>query len=86
MNVNLSAHQLDDDRLVDDVIAAINEAGIHPSQLVLEINESVVMQDTGTTTAERLLALKAVGVRLAIDASERATRRSATSSDCRSTR
>jgi diguanylate cyclase (GGDEF)-like protein len=67
MSVNVSAHQLDDARLVDDVIAAINEAGIEPQQLVLEINETVVMQDTGSTAADRLLALKAIGVRLAID-------------------
>jgi diguanylate cyclase (GGDEF)-like protein len=67
MSVNVSAQQLDDVDLVDDVIAAINEAGIHPSQLVLEIKESIVMQDTDTTTADRLLALKAIGVRLAID-------------------
>jgi diguanylate cyclase (GGDEF)-like protein len=67
MGVNVSGSQLDDEQLVDDVIAAINSAGIDPSQLVLEINESVVMQDTGTAAAERLLALKAAGVRLAID-------------------
>ena len=67
MSVNVSVHQLDDAHLVDDVIAAIDEAGIDPNQLVLEINESVVMQDTGTTAADRLLALKAIGVRLTID-------------------
>ncbi|MEY2447484.1 MAG: hypothetical protein QOH79_960 [Acidimicrobiaceae bacterium] len=67
MNVNVSAHQLDDPRLVDDVIGAINEAGIDPKQLMLEINESVVMQDTGAAASDRLLALKGIGVRLAID-------------------
>jgi len=67
ISVNVSAHQLDDAQLVDDVMAAINEAGIEPNQLVVEINESVVMQDTGSAAADRLLALKAVGVRLAID-------------------
>jgi diguanylate cyclase (GGDEF)-like protein len=67
MSVNISAQQVDDVHLIDDVIAAINGAGIEPNQLVLEINESVVMHDTGTAAADRLLALKAVGVRLAID-------------------
>ena len=67
ISVNVSAHQLDDARLVDDVFAAIDAAGIEPNQLVLEINESVVMQDIGTTAAEKLLTLKAIGVRLAID-------------------
>jgi EAL domain-containing protein (putative c-di-GMP-specific phosphodiesterase class I) len=52
---------------VDDVIGAINEAGIDPKQLMLEINESVVMQDTGAAASDRLLALKGIGVRLAID-------------------
>jgi EAL domain-containing protein (putative c-di-GMP-specific phosphodiesterase class I) len=67
VSVNVSAHQLGDAQLVDDVVAALNETGIEPRQLVLEINESVVMQDTGTAAADRLLALKAIGVRLAID-------------------
>jgi diguanylate cyclase (GGDEF)-like protein len=67
MSVNISAQQVDDPQLIDDVVAAIDGAGIEPRQLVLEINESVVMHDTGTAAANRLLALKAVGVRLAID-------------------
>ena len=67
INVNITAHQLDDPRLVGDVMSAISNAGIDPHQLVLEISESVVMHDASALAAERLLALKAIGVRLAID-------------------
>ena len=67
MSVNISAEQVDDVCLIEDVLAAISAADIEPNQLVLEINESVVMQDTGTAASDRLLALKGIGVRLAID-------------------
>jgi EAL domain-containing protein (putative c-di-GMP-specific phosphodiesterase class I) len=66
MNVNLSGRQLDDPRLVDDVADVLAETGLTPSSLVLEITETVLMQDT-EVTMERLQALKALGVRLAVD-------------------
>jgi diguanylate cyclase (GGDEF)-like protein/PAS domain S-box-containing protein len=64
MNVNLSAKQLQDPGLVDDVAAAI--AGLDPGRFVLELTESIVMEDTDHTVAQ-LDALKALGVRLALD-------------------
>jgi diguanylate cyclase (GGDEF)-like protein len=67
VTVNVSAQQLDDSRLVDHIVSAINDSGIEPHQLMLEIKESVVMQDTGPNASERLLALKAIGVRIAVD-------------------
>jgi diguanylate cyclase (GGDEF)-like protein/PAS domain S-box-containing protein len=66
MSVNLSARQLQDDRLVDDVASIISRTGIRPDALVLEITESAVMADDEAMTA-RLHELKALGVRLAID-------------------
>ena len=52
---------------MDDVRAALLEdSGLDPRQLVLEITESVLMQQN-ETLLERLRALKALGVRLAID-------------------
>jgi diguanylate cyclase (GGDEF)-like protein/PAS domain S-box-containing protein len=66
MSVNLSARQLQDDRLVDDVASIISRTGIRPDALVLEITESAVMADAEAMTA-RLHELKALGVRLAID-------------------
>jgi Amt family ammonium transporter len=66
MSVNLSARQLQDDRLVGDVADILGRTGIRPEQVVLEITESAVMADAEAMTA-RLHELKALGVRLAID-------------------
>ena len=66
MAVNLSVRQFFDEQLIDDVADALNESGMRPELLEMEITEGMVMQD-----AERairiLTAIKALGVRLAID-------------------
>jgi EAL domain-containing protein (putative c-di-GMP-specific phosphodiesterase class I) len=64
--VNLSGRQVYDVGLVDDVAAALRNAGLDASLLTLEITESVLLRDVDVVTA-RLRALKALGVRLAID-------------------
>jgi len=64
MNVNLSAKQLQDPGLVGDVQAAIT--GVDPARFVLELTESIVMEDTEHAVAQ-LDALKALGIRLALD-------------------
>jgi diguanylate cyclase (GGDEF)-like protein len=66
ISVNVSAYQLDRDGLVDEVARAIDESGIAPGSLTLEITESALMHDVGAA-ARRLAELKALGVRLAID-------------------
>jgi diguanylate cyclase (GGDEF)-like protein len=66
MTVNLSGRQLEDPGLVRDVADALAESRLPPSSLVLEITETVLMQDTDATI-ERLGELKALGVRLAVD-------------------
>ncbi|MCC6175541.1 MAG: EAL domain-containing protein [Chloroflexi bacterium] len=66
MGVNLSARQLLDPDLIDDVAEALVNAGLEPRSLVLEITESLLMQDTDAII-DRLHALKRLGVRLAID-------------------
>ncbi len=66
MSVNLSARQLQDDRLVDTVADILSRTGIRPEEVVLEITESAVMADAEAMTA-RLHELKGLGVRLAID-------------------
>ena len=66
MNVNISARQLRHPDLVADVAAVLRETGLPPSSLVLEITESVVMEEAESSIAV-LHALKALGVRLAID-------------------
>jgi len=49
-----------------DVSAALNESGLDPSCLVLEITESVLVHDAEQVIA-RMLQLKALGVAFAVD-------------------
>jgi diguanylate cyclase (GGDEF)-like protein/PAS domain S-box-containing protein len=66
MAVNLSAKQLARADIVDDIRAIVQETGIDPSSLILEITESVMMADMELSIA-RLTELKALGVQIAID-------------------
>ena len=66
MSVNLSGRQFAHPRLVSDIQHALQSARLDPRQLVLEITESVVMQDAAAAVAT-LNELKALGIRLAID-------------------
>jgi EAL domain-containing protein (putative c-di-GMP-specific phosphodiesterase class I) len=64
--VNLSGRELHEQNVVEDVRVALEETRIDPEALVLEITESVLMQET-PMVLERLKQLKALGVQLAID-------------------
>jgi diguanylate cyclase (GGDEF)-like protein len=64
--VNVSPLQIRDPRFVALVGAAIAEAGIAPSRVVLEMTEGVVIHDPDETL-RRLAALRALGVELALD-------------------
>ncbi|HEY3069933.1 MAG TPA: EAL domain-containing protein [Gaiellaceae bacterium] len=66
ISVNLSVKQLQSETIVDDVRAALEESGLPPSALVLEITESVMMADTDLAV-QRLQELKSLGVLLAMD-------------------
>jgi diguanylate cyclase (GGDEF)-like protein/PAS domain S-box-containing protein len=66
MSVNLSGRHFQDPELVDDVRRALQDSGLEPWALTLEITESVLMQRSDTTL-EKLRALKALGLNLAID-------------------
>jgi diguanylate cyclase (GGDEF)-like protein len=66
IHVNLSAVEVQDEWLIDRVSAAIENAGIEPQQLVLEITESVLVKDA-ELIASKLEQLRKVGVRLALD-------------------
>jgi diguanylate cyclase (GGDEF)-like protein len=66
VSVNLSARQLTHPDLVATVAEAIGRAGIEPSTLVLEITETVLMDDPETASTI-LHALRSLGVKLAID-------------------
>jgi EAL domain-containing protein (putative c-di-GMP-specific phosphodiesterase class I) len=64
--VNISPCQLESPDLVEDVRQVLEETGLDPASLILEITESLVMREV-TVVIERLQALKEIGVRLAID-------------------
>jgi diguanylate cyclase (GGDEF)-like protein/PAS domain S-box-containing protein len=64
--VNLSARQLDNPNLVDDVRRTLDVTGLPPSALCMEITESTLMRDPAVA-ATALSALRELGVRLAID-------------------
>jgi diguanylate cyclase (GGDEF)-like protein len=66
VSVNLSARQLAEPTLVGNVARALQESGLPPRALVLEITESAFMIDFDIGLA-RLEALKRLGLRLALD-------------------
>ncbi|MGA9859655.1 MAG: EAL domain-containing protein [Solirubrobacteraceae bacterium] len=66
VGINLSVKQLFHSDIVQDVRAALTEAGLEPSALTLEITESVMMTDTELAVS-RLRELRELGVRLAMD-------------------
>ncbi|HEX3213795.1 MAG TPA: EAL domain-containing protein, partial [Actinomycetota bacterium] len=66
LNINLSGRQLQSPEVVDDVARALEESGMPPSALVLEMTESVLMDDNEDVLAI-LQQLKQLGARLAID-------------------
>lgn len=64
LSVNLSALQLADPGIVDEVFSALETAEVPPEQLVLEVTETAIMSGAGT---EALNSLHARGVVLAVD-------------------
>jgi diguanylate cyclase (GGDEF)-like protein len=64
--VNVSACQLDTDEFVTVVEHTLEETGLDPGSLTIEITETALMRDADET-ALRLAAVKELGVRIAID-------------------
>jgi diguanylate cyclase (GGDEF)-like protein/PAS domain S-box-containing protein len=64
--VNVSARQLQDPGLVGEIATALQESGLDPGALVIEITESATVEDTARVIV-RLEELKGLGVSLAID-------------------
>ena len=65
ISINLSGRQLRDISLIADVAAALERSGLPPEALILEITETVLVDDP--TTIAALGALRTLGVQLAID-------------------
>ena len=66
MSVNLSLRQIMDDKLLEDIKAALDDSGMAPNLLELEITESMLMHNPARLIAV-LTNIKKMGVRLAID-------------------
>ncbi|MCY7408269.1 MAG: EAL domain-containing protein [Alkalinema sp. CAN_BIN05] len=64
--VNLSMRQFQCPKLVDLVKTVLEETGLDPGLLVLELTESCVMENLDATV-QKLLQLKRLGVKLAVD-------------------
>jgi diguanylate cyclase (GGDEF)-like protein/PAS domain S-box-containing protein len=64
--VNISGRHLQHADLARDVAQALQESGLEPGNLVIELTESTIMYNTDANL-ERFHRLKALGVRLAID-------------------
>jgi diguanylate cyclase (GGDEF)-like protein len=66
MSVNLSSVQLDDQNFTKELAETLRDTGLEPRSLILEITETVLMQDVEATTAA-LAEIKELGVQLAVD-------------------
>ncbi|CCG07274.1 putative bifunctional diguanylate cyclase/phosphodiesterase [Pararhodospirillum photometricum] len=66
MGVNLSARQFNDPDLVTKVRTILEETGLDPSMLDLELTESMLVED-GDQVVAVLRRLKALGITLSID-------------------
>ncbi|MCE0462025.1 MULTISPECIES: GGDEF and EAL domain-containing protein [Pseudomonas] len=66
LSVNISAIDFRQRGFVEGIARTLKETGLDPTQLELEITESVLMQNIDTTVAV-LKAIKQLGIRLAID-------------------
>ncbi|HEX7166413.1 MAG TPA: EAL domain-containing protein, partial [Acidimicrobiales bacterium] len=66
ITVNLSSRQLQQPSFVGETLQLFAESGVSPESLILEITESVLMEDTGTSVA-KLMQVKSLGLRLAMD-------------------
>src|SRR5690554_2936185 len=64
--VNLSAHQLRQNSLVTDICAALEQTGLDPRQLDLELTESALMENLSRSLSI-LHKLRAMGIRVTID-------------------
>ena len=66
VSVNISARQLVQPDFVDEVLAIIGESGVEPSEIVLEMTETSMLQDSATTRA-KLQDLRDAGIGVSID-------------------
>jgi len=66
VSVNISARQLAQPDFVDEVLTIIREAGVSPTQIVLEMTETSMLQDSAATRS-KLHELRDAGIGVSID-------------------
>lgn len=66
VSVNFSGRGFDDPRLADRIREVLDEAGLAPHRVLIEITETALVDDLDRAAA-RMAEMKAVGVRLALD-------------------
>jgi diguanylate cyclase (GGDEF)-like protein len=64
VSVNLSVHQLHDGELVSEIAGVLERSGLDPRSLILEITETMLMEDLERGVLGRL---KELGVQIAVD-------------------
>jgi diguanylate cyclase (GGDEF)-like protein/PAS domain S-box-containing protein len=66
MSLNLSARQLTDAHLVEDLIGAVEQTGVDPRMVMVEITEDAVAADPSAALAV-ITRLRDAGIRVALD-------------------
>jgi diguanylate cyclase (GGDEF)-like protein len=66
VSVQVSGSQLNREGFITDVRRALQQSGVEPSLVTLEVAETIVMSDV-SAAVERLEEIKRLGVRIAID-------------------
>jgi EAL domain-containing protein (putative c-di-GMP-specific phosphodiesterase class I) len=66
VSVNISARQLVQPDFVDEVLTIIRDAGVEPTEIVLEMTETSMLQDSASTRA-KLQDLRDAGIGVSID-------------------
>jgi diguanylate cyclase (GGDEF)-like protein len=66
ISVNVSPRQLEDAGLLEDVRCALDDSGLDPTALTLEVTETALMRDA-KGISQRLQTLRALGLRVAVD-------------------
>lgn len=66
MSINISALQYKKDGFVDFLLSVLNKYQVRPSEIELEITESVLIDDFGAVT-EKLRILRGYGIRISLD-------------------
>lgn len=66
VSVNVSGRQLDDDAIVGHIRDALRVSGLDATSLIIEVTETALMRNADKT-AQRLRAIKELGVRIAVD-------------------